>query len=129
MFKHCGQKIKEQESWFLANTDKCKDRILHIGICPNCSKILTLLIETDRISNHTYTTPKTGKKAEKEIELCRLDKLYTADDLRVIKGKPCGWVYGENVEIHNSSGEVIEIRQRACDYYGQKELVKKIKVS
>lgn len=129
MFNHCGQKIKEQESWFLTNTDKCKDRILHIGICPNCLKTLSLLIETDRITNHTYRILKTGKKAEKDIELCKLDKLYTAHDIKVKKGKPCGWVYGENIEIHNSSGEVIEIRQRACDYYGQKELVKSIKFS
>ena len=39
------------------------------------------------------------------------------------KGKPYGWTYGSNKEIHNNKGEVISIRRRRCDYYGNSEIV------
>ena len=126
LVNHCGQKIKPSEVWFLSDTKDCSNRILHIGVCPRCLKELTCLIETSKTENKTYNNTKSGKKALKEIELCRLDKLYTSNDLRIKKGKPCGWTYGENIEIHNNKGEVIAIKQKRCDYFGQKEVIKKI---
>lgn len=127
MFNHCGAKIKPDEVWFLAETKECSNRILYIGFCPRCLKDFTCLVETSKTENKTFTKIKSGKKAQKEIELCRLDKLYTSIDLKIKKGKPFGWIFGENKEIHNSKGQVIEIVQKACDYYGQKEVIKRIK--
>lgn len=126
MFNHCGLKFKAYDVWFLANTKECDNRILYIGFCPHCLKDFTCLIETSKTENKTFNKIKSGKAALKEIELCRTDKLYTANDLKIKKGKPYGWIYGENVEIHNNKGEIIKIRQKACDYYGQKEVIREI---
>ena len=126
MFNHCGFKIKASEIWFLADTKECDNRILYIGRCPRCLKDLTLLIEQSKTQNKTFGKPKSGKQARKEIELCRFDKLYTYNDIKTKKGKPFGWVYGENTEIRNSKGEVTSIQQKRCDYFGQKEVIKKI---
>ena len=38
---------------------------------------------------------------------------------------PSGFKYGKNVEI-KKGGKVVEIRQYACDFYGNQVLVKKI---
>ncbi len=129
MFNHCGQKIKPSEVWYLADTKECSNRILYIAFCPRCLKDLTCLSETSKTENKIFNKIKTGVKAQKEIALCRLDKLYTAADLKIKKGKPYGWIYGENIEVHNCKGEIIEIRQKACDYYGQKEVIKRISVA
>ena len=126
MFNHCGQNIKPSDVWFLADTKECNNRILYIGYCPRCLKECSLLLETNKIQNKTFGKPKYGKQAKKEIELCRCDKLFTAHDLKIKKGKPYSWVYGENKEIRNKNGEVIKIKQSACDYYGQKEIIKTI---
>ena len=129
MFNHCGMKFKPIEVWFLADTKECTDRTLYIGFCPRCLKDFTCLIETDKIKNQTYYKIKQGNKAIKEVELCRADKLYTSQDVKVQKGTPSGWIYGENKEIHNRKGEVISIRQKACDFYGQKEIIKTVSVA
>lgn len=129
MFNHCGMNFKPVEVWFLADTKDCTDRILYIGFCPRCLKDFTCLVETDKIKNQTYHKIKQGNKAIKEVELCKSDKLYTSQDVKVQKGKPYGWIYGENKEIHNKKGEVISIRQRACDFHGQKEIVKEVLVA
>ena len=39
-----------------------------------------------------------------------------------------GWIYGVNTEIRNKSGKVTQIRQYASDYYGNKNIQKKILV-
>ena len=55
--------------------------------------------------------------------------MYTRQDVVCSKkGKPFGWTYGENKEIHNNKGEIIAIRQRRCDYFGQSEIVNEIRV-
>lgn len=128
MFQHCGQKIKPTDIWFLANNKDCINRVLYIASCPRCLKTFTCLIETNINESKTYTKIKKGKQAIQEIELCRFDCLYTSNDLKIKKGKPCGWIYGENKEIRNKQGEVVQIRQRACDYFGQKEIVKELSI-
>jgi len=127
LFNHCGRKFRASDVWFLADTKDCSNRTLYIGYCPRCNKTVTRLFETNKTQNKTFNKPKSGLKAEKEIELCKSDKLYTYFDLVIEKGKPCGWIYGENKEIRNSKGEVIKIVQKACDYYGQKETIKTIR--
>lgn len=129
MFNHCGREIKPTETWYLAETKECNNRILHIAFCPRCLKSLTCLSEQSKSENKTFNKIKFGSQALKEIELCKTDKLYTAFDLKVKKGKPYSWIYGENVEICNNKGKVIKIRQKACDYFGQKEVIKEICVN
>lgn len=134
MFNHCGQSFKPKDIWYLANTKECYDRVLYISFCPKCLKDIVCLMETVKskdkdMLDKTYCKIKQGNKALKEIELCRPDKLYTAQDIKIKKGKPCGWTFGENIEIHNNKGEVVAIRQKRCDYYGQKEIIKQYSVA
>lgn len=128
MFNHCGMKFKASEIWYLANTHDCCDRVLYIGFCPRCLTDFTCLIEKTKADNIVYSKIKQGKKAEKEIELCRSDKLYSSTDLLIKKGKPVGWLFGENKEIRNKKGEIVSVEQRACDFFGQKQFIKRINV-
>lgn len=130
MFEHCGQKFKPTDIWYLKDNENFYNRVLYITSCPKCLITLTCLIETSKTENRTFGIGKikSGKKAIKEMELCRFDTIYTNNDFRIEKGRPYGWVYGENKEIKNRKGEVIAIRQKAVDYFGQKEIVKTVKV-
>jgi len=125
MFNHCGQKFKPSDIWYLANTKDCYNRVLYIGSCPRCLKNFTCLIETNKNENKVYNKIKSGKQAIKEIALCRFETMYTSNDLKIKKGKPCGWIYGENKEIRKN-GKVVGIKQIACDYFGQKEIIRKV---
>lgn len=56
-------------------------------------------------------------------------KLFTSDDIKIRKGKPYGWTYGENVEIHDKQGNVVQVKQKRCDYFGQKETINTVDVA
>ena len=126
MFKHCGRVFKPSEVWFLENTNICINRTLYIGTCPNCQRLMTTLVETDIKSDRIFAKTKQGKKALKEIELCKSQKLFTDADIAVRKGKPCGWVFGVNSERKTKDG--VKIVQKSCDFFGQSEQIKIIKV-
>lgn len=49
--------------------------------------------------------------------------------MKKFKKAPYGLCYGDNKEIHNSKGEIIEIRQSRCDFYGNKQLVSSVKIN
>lgn len=120
MFIKCGsRKLKHKIVWFLADINGFTDRKLFIF--KDIVKHHTVLEEKSIESGKVFSQKNSGKKAEDIIERERSRLLYTSDDIRIKKGKPYGWVYGDNKEIHNKKGEIIEIRSYRCDYFGQKE--------
>jgi glucose-6-phosphate 1-dehydrogenase len=124
------RKIQHKIIWFLADMNDFTERKLYIfetyGKNP---KIITVLEEKNNITNQIFSQKDSGRKAKDIIERESLRKLYTSDDIKIIKGKPFGWCYGENKEIHNKKGEVIAIKQTRCDFYGQKEMVNTVEVT
>ena len=128
MLKHC-RRFKEYDIWFLSNTPLFCDRKLFLGKCPSCREDVALLIETRIKDRAVFKNYVTGFEEVKKI--CGRVKHQVAVTMREIavsKGKPYGWTYGDNREIKNNKGNVFEIRQYRCDFYGQKEIVKRITV-
>ena len=124
---HGTTKIKHKVIWFLADISGFVERKLYIfEIFDKKTKFITVLIEKDKLTNKIFTQKNSGKNATDIIEREKFRKLFTSDEIKIRKGKPCGWTYGENVEIHNCKGEIISIKQKRCDYFGQKETIKTI---
>ena len=124
------RKIKHKTIWFLAELNNFTERKLYIfEYIDKKVKTITVLIEKDKLTGEVFTQRNKGQKAYNIIEQEKIRILFTSDDIKVQKGKPYGWTYGENKEIHNKKGQVIAIKQKACDYYGQKETIKCVDVA
>lgn len=124
------RKIKHKTIWFLAELNNFTERKLYIfEYIDKKVKTITVLIEKDKLTGEVFTQRNKGQKAYNIIEQEKIRILFTSDDIKVQKGKPYGWTYGENKEIHNRKGQVIAIKQKACDYYGQKETIKCVDVA
>lgn len=114
--------------WFLEGTKHFCERKLLLGRTPK-HKTVVSLIEKRIIDGRIFVDTQCGAKAEKIISNEKNRIMYTRQDVICSKrGKPFGWTYGENKEIHNNKGEVVAIRQRRCDYYGQSEIVNEKKI-
>ena len=124
------RKIKHKTIWFLAELNNFTERKLYIfEYIDRKVKTITVLVEKDKLTGEVFTQRNKGQKANNIIEQEKIRILFTSDDIKVQKGKPYGWTYGENKEIHNRKGQVIAIKQKACDYYGQKETIKCVDVA
>jgi len=116
-----SRKLKHKIVWFLADINGFTERKLFIF--EDIFKQFTVLEEKSIDTDKIFSQKNSGKKALDIIERERSRLLYTSEDIRIKKGKPYGWTYGENREIHNNKGEVVKIKQLRCDYFGQKEIV------
>ena len=124
MFVTVGnKKIKHKIVWFLADLNVFSERKLYIFDISE-SKKMVILFEVDKLKGLKFMQKYVGKPALDVLEREKVRLLYTSDDIKIKKGKPFGWTYGENVEIHNCKGEVIKIKQNRRDYFGQKETIK-----
>ena len=116
---HCI-KFNPDEVYYLVDTDLYENRILSVGFCPVCNKPVAELTEY----SFTWAFNKTvaaGINAQNMMINLRDSILRSADSVcRATKHKPYGWKYGIN-----KCGKNGKIRQYACDFYGNKELVKK----
>lgn len=127
---HGTKKIKHKTIWFLADLNNFTERKLYIfEFIDQKVKIITVLVEKDKLTGEVFSQRNKGQKANDIIERERIRILFTSDDIKVQKGKPYGWIYGENKEIHNRKGQVVTIKVKACDFYGQKGTVKCINVA
>ena len=123
----CNEIINKVEVWFLKDIKDFEARKLLIGSCSKCHRPVATLIEK-RISdgrvfvNQNYTGNEAVRVIKKEAKrmLCQYYKVDT--------NSLYGWIYGVNTEIRNKSGKVTQIRQYASDYYGNKNIQKKILV-
>lgn len=104
-------------------------RKLYLGECPNCGADVAELIETRKYDGAVFRKTLFKKEAEKLIQKLSTQIEYTSADVKKFKKVPFGLCYGENVEIHNRQGQIIEIRQKRCDYFGSKEVIYKLKPS
>lgn len=119
------KQIISTDVWYLENTKEFERRKLIIGRYRG--NIAACLVETRKTDVKVFQDkPVYGKEAKKLIDREKTRILYKRSEILKSKGKPFGWTYGENKEIHNNKGEIIAIRQKRCDYFGQKEIIKEI---
>ena len=118
---HCIT-FKADEIYYLSETDIYTNRVLSIGFCPLCNKPVAELIEQSFTGGINKTTVS-GINANNMVNGLKDSILYSAqkDGYRKLRAKPYGWKFGVNKEYKNG-----KIRQYACDFYGNKELIKKM---
>ena len=115
---HCI-KFQADEVYCLEDNEICTNRILSVGFCPVCSKPVAELTEYTFNGGLNKTTVS-GLAAQVMMDSLKKSILRPAN-IRIKKSKPYGWKYGINKE--SKSGKVM---QYACDFYGNKELIKRI---
>lgn len=127
--KFSNSYIIPMDVWFLEGTRDFNERKLLIGKTQKGKTVISL-VEKRIVDGKVFVDVQSDAKAEKIIHNEKSRVLYTRQEaLMSRKGKPCGWTYGENKEIHNNKGEIIAIRQKRCDYFGNSELVKEYKIN
>ena len=117
---HCV-KFNPDAVYQLAETDLYEKRILSIGFCPACNKPVAELTEYS-FTGALNKTVASGINAQNMMISLKDSILRSTEAVcRTTKYKPYGWKYGINRCDKNG-----KVRQYACDFYGNKELIKKI---
>jgi len=119
--RHCGQ-FKADDIYCLKETELYSNRILSIGFCPICHKPVAELVE-ELFTGGINRVNAVGLNAHNLVQNLQKDILHSMlkKDFPKIKSKPFGWRYGINKETKKK-----KIRQYACDFYGNKELIKEL---
>ena len=127
MIEHCSMKFRPEEIWFLKNKGLFANRKIEIGICPVCENKVVRFVETRISDGKVFVDVLRKRKAEKCLKENKPDILYTSLD-SFQSGKKClfGFRYGEGKETVNKKTGEVTIVQKACDWYGNKEVVRKI---
>lgn len=130
---HCNNDFNSYDVWFLYDNANFKNRRLLLGTCPVCKKDVCCLIEERKSDNKIFVQKESGMKAVDLIDnaIEKQDVVYSESSLKIKQGNgaPFGLCYGENKEIKNNKGEVVRIRVKRCDWYGQDEIIKDDKIA
>ena len=126
MFVHCNLKFRADETQFLYDNEHFIKRKLKIGRCPVCNKLVARLIETRIEDGYISDVMYVKGKAEKVINALQDEVARSSLDNIPVLRTLYGFRYGENIERTNKkTGETV-ITQKACDFNGNKEVVKKM---
>lgn len=119
--RHCCQ-FKANDIYCLAENDLYTTRTLSIGFCPICKKPVAELLEW-RFDGKVFKQTLVGVEANTVVLSLADEILYSLKEInnKKTKSKPYGWVYGINKQLKNGKA-----RQYACDFYGNKELIKTV---
>lgn len=120
--QHCC-KFNPEDVYYLRDNDLYSDRKLSIGFCPVCEKPVCELIEW-RFDGKFNRIRAAGIEANDMMLEYKDEIIYSLRECNYakFKSKPFGWVYGVNKSIKSKGREII--KQYACDFYGNKELIK-----
>ena len=119
--RHCCQ-FKADDIYYLTENEIYTNRVLSIGFCPICKRPVAELIEYNFAGGMNKITVS-GIHAQNLTVQLKNDISYSVREVnyRKQKSKPYGWKFGVNKESKNG-----KVRQFAYDFYGNKELIKKI---
>ena len=127
MLIHCNSKFRPKETLFLSDNMLFTNRKIETGVCPICEKLLVRLVEKRILDDEIFDNTYTGFKAEKVLKKYEDEILYTS--LNCIKQKGLfGYRYGINTQRTDKNSGDITVIQKACDFFGNKEIVKKFKI-
>lgn len=125
--RHCC-KFDAYDIWYLKDSDEFVNRTLFIGVCPICNKRVAELSQRNIKTNVYLTIKKVGESAGVFTASFLKDRAYSRNALNRMnaKSKPYGWRYGVNKEKKKKDG-TLYVEQYSVDFYGNSELVKKLK--
>lgn len=122
---HCNSLFKPYVIWFLFPNKDFYNRKVEFGVCPHCKKDIACLVEYRKSDDMKFVKYSKKMEADKFKELYKSEIEYKSTDLIINKGTPYGWVYGENKQIIDKKTGEIAYKQIACDFYGNKEEIKR----
>ena len=127
----CGTYFSPDEIYFLRSAYPYKDRVLEIlRKCTSkneqCDSYIAELTQTDQRTNTRVKIREKNRRARRFMKplLEELDYIYKMTKSGT--NSNMNWKYGENKEIKNRKGQVVEIRQKSTDFNGVKTLIKQI---
>ena len=123
--RHCNSIFNANDIWFLSDNEKCINRRLYLAICPICNKKMALYSYFDTVSKTNFEQAFYSGGVAKIKEKLKKDITSTMLGFKNNCKMPFGFKYGKNVEI-KKDGKITAIEQYACDFYGNKVLVKRI---
>lgn len=125
MIVHCNSKLSLYEVLYLHdNKDFCKRR-LEITVCPHCEAFLAKLIQTRIRDNHYYETLYKRDAARKAYDKYVLETMYKSSDVPRHRNSTFGLCYGVYTEKKDKDGNVIEVVEKAKDFYNHTRVLKK----
>lgn len=125
---HCNMKFQPDEIRYLYDNTMFTHRKIEIGTCPKCSKQLVRLVEKRIVDGKVFDTTYKEKLAERTLKEYEDDIMYSTLDQAKQKKVLHGFRYGENYERTNKSTGEVTMTQKAVDFFGNKETVKKFKL-
>ena len=123
--RHCNSVFKAEDIWFLLDNEEQFKRKLYIAKCPICNKEMALYCCYEK-NNCYFEKYYYSNGARKIKERLKKDITSTMFGFKTKYKMPSGFIYGENKEIKRN-GKIICIKQYACDFWGNKILVNKIR--
>ena len=120
--QHCC-KFKADDIYYLTETNLYTHRKLSIGFCPICEKPVAEIVQ-QRFDGAIDRVVVSGIKANSLVLKLKDEILFSMKECNYLKfkSKPFGWKYGINKAIKINGKE--RVRQYACDFYGNKEVIK-----
>ena len=122
--RHCCE-FKADDIYHLKETNLYVTRKLSIGFCPICQKPVAELVEIS-FTGSIQRIRQSGFKAHELVMRLKNDVTYSLRECnyKKFKSKPYGWKYGINKSVKIKGKE--KVKQYACDFYGNKEVIKTI---
>ena len=120
--RQCCQ-FKPDDIYYLRDNDLFSSRQLAIGFCPICKKPVAELTEW-RFDGILNKITSSGINANDLMLKHNSEIIYSQKECnyRRFKSKPFGWKYGLNKQAKSGGKNIV--KQYACDFYGNKELIK-----
>ena len=124
ILRHCNSVFSAEDIWFLLDSGEFLKRKLYIATCPICNKEMALYSCLDLNGNY-FEKYYYSNGARKIKDRLKKEIVSTMLGFKTKYKMPYGIKYGENKEI-KKNGKIVAIKQYACDFWGNKILVKKI---
>ena len=121
--RHCNSVFSSDDIWFLLDKDNLIQRKLYLANCPICSKKIALYSYFDSKSNNYFKQYFYSGGVQRIKEKLKPDLTSTMLGFKNKYRAPSGFKYGKNIEIKRL-GKVVGVKQYACDFWGNKILVK-----
>ena len=122
--RHCNSVFNADDIWFLLDNEKYLNRRLYLATCPICNKKMALYSFCDKNKNNYEQMFYSGGVTKIKEKLKR-DIVSTMLGFKNKYKTPSGFKYGKNIEI-KKNGKIVATEQYACDFFGNKVLVKRI---
>ena len=124
MIVHCNRSFRPEEILFLYDTQEYSHRRLEAGVCPGCNHFVARFVQTRIFDGYVVDETVSRRKANRLIAEHEKDVQYSSLDV-INKNKTLyGFRYGENKEVRDRTTGEIKVVQKACDFYGNKEIIK-----